>query len=571
MLSSLTPRATSRSCWAVALLLGVASGRQSMATELLGVAATAGGRPDLVAAKSTTTAWPDDATLEARGVRIGAIAIRVRDVFDATQPGENRRFFRAANRLHIDTRERVIARQLLFRSGDRFDRRVLDETERLLRADRYLYDATIEVAAMQGNTVDLVVTTRDVWTLNLVAGVGRSGGVNTSHFEVKEDNLFGTGKGLLLSREVGIDRTATELRYDDSNLFGSRARLSASYRDNSDGYQRELRLERPFFSLDSRWAVGGLAVDEERVDALYQLGEISSQFRHRQRQLELSAGLSRGLVAGWTSRLSLGVTYRQDRFEPFLPSPPAAALPGERTFAYPWLSLDRVQDRFVEERDLDQIHRTEDLQLGRKFHLRAGLASAATGSERTVAIFDGSASLGYRPSPRQTLTLETRGSGRWGSAGAENLLLSAAGRYYLRDFGDQLFFANLEVAAADTLDAENQLLLGGDNGLRGYPLRYQDGDRRLLLTLEQRFFTRFQLFQLLHIGGALFYDVGRTWGSDRRFGKNFGWLQDVGVGLRLASSRSHSGSVLHLDLAFPLSGGQGIQSMQYLATTKARF
>ncbi len=36
------------------------------------------------------------------------------------------------------------------------------------------------------------------------------------------------------------------------------------------------------------------------------------------------------------------------------------------------------------------------------------------------------------------------------------------------------------------LDPEEQLLLGGDSGLRGYPLRYQAGKARALAVIEQR-------------------------------------------------------------------------------------
>ena len=31
--------------------------------------------------------------------------------------------------------------------------------------------------------------------------------------------------------------------------------------------------------------------------------------------------------------------------------------------------------------------------------------------------------------------------------------------------------------------------LGGDTGLRGYPLRYQNGNQRALFTVEERLYT----------------------------------------------------------------------------------
>lgn len=62
-------------------------------------------------------AVPDDATLEASGAVIGEITIHAQDIFDPEAPGENNAFFRAANKIHIATREGVIRRQLLFAPG----------------------------------------------------------------------------------------------------------------------------------------------------------------------------------------------------------------------------------------------------------------------------------------------------------------------------------------------------------------------------------------------------------------------------------------------------------------------
>jgi hemolysin activation/secretion protein len=153
------------------------------------------------------------------------------------------------------------------------------------------------------------------------------------------------------------------------------------------------------------------------------------------------------------------------------------------------------------------------------------------------------------------------------SDGGENLLAFGSGRFYWRDIGPHLFFGSLELGIGRNLDGENQILLGGDSGLRGYPLRYQSGDARALLTLEQRFFTGLYPFRLFFVGAAVFFDAGRTWPGDGS-GENLGWLRDVGVGLRLSSSRSGFGTVMHLDVAFPLDGDASIDSLQWLITTK---
>ena len=511
---------------------------------------------------------PPEEVLEDGGAVIGEVVVRVGDVFDPTDPEEDGRAFRIVNRLHRNTREGVIRNQLLFRSGDRYSRRTLEESERLLRKDRYLYDVQIRPLRWDGNRVDVEVVTRDVWTLNAGVGLGRSGGESSVHFEVQDTNLLGTGKSLTLRRSSNVDRTESLIRFDDPAVLGSRVQLSLGLSDNSDGRRQELSFGQPFYSLESRWSAQVSALSDERTDTLYRLGHASGGFHHQEERFELRGGISNGLLDGWVQRWTGGVTWQRDRYSLLdgLPS----GLPEERVLAYPWIAWDRVEDRYTEARNLDQIRRTEDLQLGSQLHLRLGWSSpafGATGNAGDTAIFDAAASTGWKPSEDQTLLLSSDLTGRWGKGGAEDLLLSGGARYYWRDFGEHLFFATLEGGLARNLDPGKQLLLGGDSGLRGYPLRYQDGDARALLTLEQRFFTGFYPFHLFRVGGAVFFDAGRTWGG----ADGLGLLKDVGFGLRLSSSRSSRGSMVHLDLAFPLDGDPSIQSMQWLVSTKTSF
>ena len=115
------------------------------------------------------------------------------------------------------------------------------------------------------------------------------------------------------------------------------------------------------------------------------------------------------------------------------------------------------------------------------------------------------------------------------------------------------------------------MLLGGDNGLRGYPLRYQAGTRRAILTVEERFYTELYPWRLFRVGYAAFMDVGRVDGQDPRASPSLGTLSDVGFGLRLSSPRSSGRSIVHIDLAFPLNGDPSIDKVQLLVETKGSF
>ena len=134
-----------------------------------------------------------------------------------------------------------------------------------------------------------------------------------------------------------------------------------------------------------------------------------------------------------------------------------------------------------------------------------------------------------------------------------------------------MFFATLNATAGQNLDLDNPVEVGGDTGLRGYPLRYQSGDSRVLFTVEQRYFTDWYPFRLFRVGGAVFVDVGRTYGDDPLGGPNLGWLKDVGFGFRFAPTRLGTKKVIHLDVAFPLDGDPSIDSVQLLLEAKRSF
>jgi hemolysin activation/secretion protein len=120
-------------------------------------------------------------------------------------------------------------------------------------------------------------------------------------------------------------------------------------------------------------------------------------------------------------------------------------------------------------------------------------------------------------------------------------------------------------------DTPAPLQLGGDTGLRGYPLNYQSGERRALLTLEERLYTDWYPYRLFRIGGAIFTDVGRAWHGTGEVSAGERALSDVGFGLRVADARSAIGTTLHIDLAFPLNARDQVKSVQLLFKTQMSF
>jgi hypothetical protein len=516
----------------------------------------------------------------AAGAQIGEVLVRNANVFDSDVPGENRWVFRLLNRLHRPTRVPVICRQLLFAPGEPFDPQTLAESERNLRSNHYLHDAEVRPVAIhetQGGPqqVDIGVTTRDDWTMVLGLGIGRSGGTNETHLMVRDANFLGTGRYVSLARDSNVDRSETELSFIDDHLLGSHGRLEMHWSDNSDGQDRRLALGRPFYSLTSHWGAGLEVQDAARVDSRYSLGHVFDAFGLDRRAIEAWGGWSRGLNdAGRATRYTVGFTRTEDRFHA-VPGT-NVELPRDQAWSYLWTGVERTQESFRKEQNLDQMGRTEDIFLGHRARLRLGLASSDPGpssgsGQRSAGYLASSAEGGSELSADTTLLYSATATGRLTTDGPENVTLGAGARLLHRDFGHHLLVASLSADAVHDLDAGAQLLLGGDSGLRGYPLRYQDGDARVLFTIEQRYFTNWYPFSLLHVGAAAFADVGRTFGDPAIPGTQQGWLGDVGVGLRLSPSRSSLGAVIHFDVAMPVGGDPSIQRVQWLVKTRSTF
>ena len=512
------------------------------------------------------------AKLDGSGAVIGTVTIENGNIFDLEDPAEDKALYRLANRLHIETRPDVIEQQLLFHPGEELSVHDIEETERILRSNRYLQDASIEPVRFEDGVVDLRVRTSDVWTLVPRVSLSRSGGTNSTGLGIKESNLFGKGIEVEALYKSDIDRDTHIFKFVDRQFRDSWYRVMALYENNSDGSTLQLDVTKPFYSLDASSAHGFSVYDNDRIDSLYDRGEITGQFRHESRTQEVFVGWSSGLQDGWTHRYFAGLGFDEHRFSEVTGEfQPAAELPEDRKFVYPFIGMEWVQDEFATAANLDQIERKEDRFLGTAFRARVGLAGENLGSDRNALLLQAGAQTAFGKPETNLLLLDSDVSTRLEAAGLQDMLLNVNARYYRRQSEKRLFYAGLSATWGQDLDLDNQVLLGGDSGLRGYPLRYRAGDKRVLLTLEQRVFTDWYPFHLFRVGGAVFFDMGRTWGSTATGEDGGGVLRDVGLGLRIGNARSGLGHMTHIDIAVPLDGDGSIDDVQFLVSLKESF
>jgi outer membrane protein assembly factor BamA len=533
------------------------------------LAGLAAGLIPLAAASQETL--PSLAQLEAQGAVIGEITVDTHNIFDLDDPHERNFVFRAANALHVKTRPWLIRRLLLFKSGEPLSRHKIDETERLIRSNSTVYDVFITPVGYRNGVVDLEVKTRDTWTLQPGAKLRREGGATSGGFNLKETNLAGTGTTVGLERSADVDRTGTQFELSHDHLFDGWTRIALTRATYDDGSAASLSLNRPFYALDTRWAGGGNVAKFDRTDSLYQGGEMVGEYRHIQHAGEVYGGWSPGLIGRWTHRFSAGVNYQGDTYAADPAKPTPIAVPSDRTLAGPFLRHEAIEDDFQQVVNRDRIQRPEYLQMGFHSMLHLGRSVAAFGATEQPWSLNATASKGFRRSGGHEVLTEAQYSSLFGSATGDVRKLGLSARGFVPQKGSFLLHLGAAVDTVRSSNAADELLLGGDNGLRGYPLRYQRGAHRIVFTAEERYYTNWYPLRLFRVGFASYFDVGRAWGGQLG-NPTPGWLSDFGFGLRVLSTRASFGNILHVDFAFPLNRGDpGLRKAQFLVTTSKTF
>ncbi len=508
---------------------------------------------------------------------ISEIEINIHPIFDESIPAENNILFRLVNRLHLDTHKSVIARDLLIEPGDTADEHKLAESERILRTRRYLSRAAVN-SETEGDTAKVKVDVYQVWTLLPSVNFSHAGGKSNYSLGLSDSNFLGYGKTLNLVHNSDSQRSGDSLEYVDPNTGWHQTNLQLVYENNSDGSRRLVDFERPYFALATTNAGGFMREQYDEQQTVYDLGEEVDRFGHSVEQLRLYYG-SKINGLGDNShihRWNLGHSERRDDFIALDSSTGLAAVPQNREFKTTWLEYQFIRDGFIEGHNIQQINRVEDINLGLQARLRLGYASSIYANYDSSSLIDTSLAKGYRLSQHQLLQAYLGASGLYRAGQIYQGLASAQLDYHWNNFAQGQVYAHLEAARGLRLFSDRPLVLGGETGLRAYPINYQQGDKRYLLSIEQRFFGEKEWFSLFHMGVALFYDQGRAWGDSLMPQSQTGQLRDLGIGLRISGTRNGNRdqgahNVLHLDLATPLDGDANLSNLQWQVKVRQSF
>ena len=529
--------------------------------------------------------------LEARSLRIetepeGKIIGQVHVVnLDVFQPQDG--FLQVFNSLHVTTEEDVIRREVLLRPGMAWDERRVFETKRNLR-DRTFTTlvVAVPVRSRRPGHVDLLVVTRDVWSLRLNSRFDlQQDTFRELAFSLSENNFLGRRKRVSLTFDMDLGSVFLGGSFFDSNIRGSRLTLlhtSGVFLARADGAvegsasRSVFRL--PLWALDRRW---GFDVQVQHADqrvrsflgtelrtyddpATPTVEAVPRVYRRRAVAAELTGTWS--IPGPIIHRFGFGYVLswsEAERDDPGVIDPATEAafardvLPRAETRSGLTLRYRLFRPEFRIYRDMNTYDFPEDEQVGPDLRVAVTASPRGLGSTEDTLLFEVDAAWFLDWSDDAYTELNLSASNRLDGQGLVDHLVSGRVITASPTWLDALRLVVQVRGAGLFRESANRFLSrGGEEGLRGFPAGQFTGDRSVIVNAELR--TRPLRVAFLAAGAVAFYDGGHAWGirpglPSATTAPRLAWQSDVGLGLRAVVPQTDT-TVWRMDFALPLTG-----------------
>lgn len=546
--------------------------------------------------------WKRVEKIPAHGVVIDSLVIVSRDAFDDTEviSTPDRTLFQLANHLHWETRPSVIRRVLPFSPGDTVQAEALFEAERYLRQQPYLNDASLELWENADGRHLLRAVTSDRFTLSVPLSLSRPDEKWHFTFGLQEFNLLGTGNQLggMFARTEERDHLFGFFYMPHFLLLDQRLEVRAF--QNSDGYQGEFSLQRPFTTIATRWAWGVEGMVQEQDDRWavergdrQRLSAVTSREELSGEDIYLLSDRSTLPVATlreiYSDSLSLRFSHAagDDRFKSYIRfswdrwtrekpnriDTTFFALPvatgenendtlfGIGSFPQKWWSRrdSRIgarhtlrSFRYKRVQNLRNVRWTEDLELGWSIYNGVSRNFRQLGADRDEWRLEHNFWLQEEWNHRLFFMLDVGAhyylhntiQDGWLGATTDLTIQKMGGRFSTNLKGNfQSYFAD---------GGTRQLRLGGGYGLDGFPVDWMVGRSTITTSFEERWKPDFELGTVVPLLAAFVRSGGAWSGIDRI---NLREMESAaGVGMRFGLSKSVKGVVNYIDLSWPLTG-----------------
>lgn len=472
---------------------------------------------------------------------------------------------------HTTTKPSAIEPFLLLKEGKPCTEIRRAESERLLRAQPYLADATIRTELDSAGGARVKVETVDEIPLVIGARLdnGELAGLKYGSANFRGEGMYGS----LEWRRGFAYRDGFAARYVNYHMFGNPDRLTVRLDRAPLSSYYSVALERPFLTSHQSvaWHVGyrdadrytsfvrydddplALAVGRTRFDlgGVIRLGRLGDGFFAGPfiTYERIEPAISAVVITDTGFRATLD-TVLGARFQP-LRSTRVAGVLGARLL------------NFKEVRGFDALIGAQDVAIGVQVALAAGLSSGDAGSFLGTDVYAGAGS------SRSFVALRWQWEGQEREGGGGNVDVLASGRlaWYWKPASKRTVITSAEYAGAWRERIPYQLPLGRQNGVRGYRDSRVIGARRAILRTEHRWVFG-NVTRLLGVGVAGFADVGKMWAGDVPFGVTSGLRASAGAGI-LAAVPHQSRRLLRLDMAVPLMRDRHASSYDFRFTASA--
>lgn len=498
-----------------------------------------------------------------KGERISRIDIDANPPFRITGNNMWQRAGRFAARQHVTTREPVIRRYLALQLGGQCTEVRRAESERILRAQPFIADATVLAYADGAGGVIISVTTVDEVTLLVGLGI-RAKSPNVHSALLGEANLLGSAIHAQASWKDARFRDIYAGKIIDYQFLGR------PYQFRVEGGRRE---------LGSDWSTElshGFLTDLQRLSWRTTAGYTNGYFHFRRPgagpaalQIKRSYSDIGGVVRIGPPLGRLALVGGSISFEDEAPSTQPILVTDSGLIAdtsqalmnrYTKHQTARLNAlwgvrnvRFVRVSGFDALEGTQDLRTGVQVATLIGKgANFLRGRERdwfgSTDLYVGMAT------PISYAALNIAGEGRRDDDGDwDGILAHGRGALYLKPFNRQTWIADLAWSGGWKQRIPFQLTFADrDGGLRGFRTAQVGGARRLVARAEDRYLVgRYK--QLATVALAGFAEGGKLWAGDSPFGVNTPVYASAGVSI-LAASPPQSRRTIRVDVAFPFRG-----------------
>ena len=476
-----------------------------------------------------------------------AITIERHDVFDLKP--SSAWYEKVMNGLHVMTHESVIRRELLLRPGTPYDSARAAETARNLRKLMVFREVRVD-SARSDTAFGARVVTGDAFTLKPYVSFRSSGGQATYGIGLMEQNLFGRLIGVDVKFKHEPDRDTLRFGLNAPRLIRDLVSVSGSFARMTDGEQSTFSVGMPFLSLASKSSanVSGDKISGRVLRYRNGLPDPSDSLQRRFGIIRLLAGLATRSSDRGYLRWTLEGQARRDDFSPDTASRGSIGRSVTGAIA---LFAEASRAQYVVTRNYRNIGPEEDVDLSTRLRAGVSFAPKAWGYEHNGLgpAFDFLTGRNFRGG---FTFLNAKASSLFGSAGLDSGTFTLSSTTVVQPMHRHMAVFFIGGGMDDNPYPGEEFDLGLVKGPRAFPQHAFTGDRAVFGTAEYRWTAIPELYQLIGVGVAGFFDYGGAWfhGDPRRDG------MDVGFGLRIGSARFPSiNGAARIDAAYRFDDG----------------